>query len=58
MCCAGTNTKELVMEEQLAAFLEFLQTERSYSENTTAAYKNDLGQFVSFLTNNYSTIAS
>ncbi|MCA9937066.1 MAG: tyrosine recombinase [Anaerolineales bacterium] len=46
------------MEEQLAAFLEFLQTERSYSENTTAAYKNDLGQFVSFLTNNYSTIAS
>lgn len=37
------------MEEQLATFLEFLQTERQYSENTTAAYKNDLGQFAAFL---------
>lgn len=37
------------MEEQLATFLELLQAERQYSENTTAAYKNDLGQFMSFL---------
>ncbi|GAB4160361.1 MAG: tyrosine recombinase [Candidatus Promineifilaceae bacterium] len=37
------------MEEQLAIFLELLQAERQYSENTTAAYKNDLGQFMSFL---------
>jgi integrase/recombinase XerD len=37
------------MENQLNAFLKFLQTERNYSENTTAAYRNDLGQFVSWL---------
>lgn len=37
------------MEEQLLAFLKFLQQEYNYSNNTIAAYKNDLGQFVSFL---------
>ncbi len=37
------------MEEQLLAFLEFLQEEYKYSNNTTAAYKNDLGQFSKFL---------
>lgn len=37
------------MEDQLLAFLKFLQQEYNYSNNTIAAYKNDLGQFVSFL---------
>lgn len=37
------------MEEQLLAFLKFLQQEYNYSSNTIAAYKNDLGQFVSYL---------
>lgn len=37
------------MENQLNAFLKFLQTERNYSENTTAAYRNDLGQIVRWL---------
>lgn len=39
------------MEKQLLAFLDFLQTEYKYSNNTTAAYKNDLNQFVKFLFN-------
>jgi len=39
------------MEEQLQAFLEYLQKEFKYSHNTTAAYKNDLTQFVRFLNN-------
>lgn len=37
------------MDEQLLAFLDFLQQEYKYSNNTTAAYKNDLGQFLKFL---------
>lgn len=37
------------MNEQLLAFLDFLQQEYKYSNNTIAAYKNDLGQFLSFL---------
>jgi integrase/recombinase XerD len=39
------------MDEQLLAFLDYLQEEYNYSNNTTAAYKNDLNQFVSFLNN-------
>jgi integrase/recombinase XerD len=39
------------MEKHLLAFLEYLQAEHKYSNNTTAAYKNDLGQFVQFLQN-------
>jgi integrase/recombinase XerD len=39
------------MEEQLRAFLGYLQREFNYSSNTTAAYKNDLSQFVRFLEN-------
>ena len=42
------------MEEQLLAFLKFLQQEYNYSNNTIAAYKNDLGQFVSYLQGNNS----
>jgi integrase/recombinase XerD len=33
------------MKEQISAFLEHLSEEYNYSENTIAAYKNDLGQF-------------
>ncbi|MCL4263781.1 MAG: tyrosine recombinase [Anaerolineae bacterium] len=39
------------MDEQLLAFLDYLQKEYNYSNNTTAAYKNDLNQFVNFLHN-------
>lgn len=39
------------MEQQLLAFLEFLQKEYKYSNNTTAAYRNDLNQFMTFINN-------
>ncbi len=39
------------MEQQLLAFLEYLQTEYKYSNNTTAAYRNDLNQFMRFIQN-------
>ena len=39
------------MEETLLIFLDFLQQEYKYSHNTTAAYKNDLNQFIKFLKN-------
>jgi integrase/recombinase XerD len=37
------------MQEQVEAFLQFLAGEKSYSENTIAAYRNDLTQFVRHL---------
>jgi len=37
------------MEDQLGAFLDFLASERNYSDNTVAAYRNDLSQFMSWL---------
>lgn len=37
------------MENQLLAFLKYLQSEFKYSANTIAAYRNDLNQFLSFL---------
>ncbi len=37
------------MEAQLDAFLSSLRQEHSYSQNTIAAYRNDLGQFHRFL---------
>ena len=47
------------MEEQLLAFLEFLQQEYRYSSNTIAAFRNDLSQFMSFLENGtYSDVDS
>ena len=45
------------MEAQLQAFLEYLQREYNYSNNTTAAYKNDLNQFVKFVKTNYASIS-
>lgn len=41
------------MDEHLLAFLDYLQEEYNYSNNTTAAYKNDLNQFVNFLHNGH-----
>jgi integrase/recombinase XerD len=37
------------MEEHLDSFLRYLSSERGCSENTTAAYRNDLSQFKSFV---------
>ena len=39
------------MEEKVEQFLASLQAERGFSENTIAAYRNDLLQFIPFLTN-------
>lgn len=39
------------MDQQLLAFLQELENKSTYSSNTTAAYKNDLGQFLDFLQN-------
>jgi integrase/recombinase XerD len=36
------------MEAALSAFLDFLSEEQGYSSNTIAAYRNDLGQLLSF----------
>lgn len=37
------------MKEQIFAFLDFLRDEYNYSDNTIAAYKNDLSQFHRYL---------
>lgn len=37
------------MEEQVTTFLTTLQNERQFSTNTTAAYRNDLQQFMTWL---------
>lgn len=37
------------MQDQVNAFLEYLEVERSLSVNTVAAYRNDLGQFLAYL---------
>lgn len=42
------------MREKLDAFLTHLIEEKGYSENTFAAYRNDLSQFVSFLSRHVS----
>jgi integrase/recombinase XerD len=46
------------MEDQLSSFLNFLSKERNYSDNTTAAYRNDLGQFLKWLRATYPNINS
>jgi integrase/recombinase XerD len=38
------------MQEQIRKLLDFLAVEKGYSENTIAAYRNDLSQFAKFLT--------
>jgi integrase/recombinase XerD len=42
---------EEMMELQLERFLEVLSVERGFSDNTIAAYQNDLSQFNAWLTN-------
>ncbi len=37
------------MQDQIDAYLEYLEVERSLSSNTVAAYRNDLGQFLNYL---------
>jgi len=37
------------MDEQLLTFLSYLEQEYQYSENTIAAYRNDLHQFMEYL---------
>lgn len=37
------------MEEQIQQFLEYITVEKGYSNNTLAAYRNDLSQFLAFL---------
>jgi len=38
------------MNERVQQFLDYIVEEKSYSNNTLAAYRNDLSQFVEFLT--------
>ncbi|MFW6075720.1 MAG: tyrosine recombinase [Chloroflexota bacterium] len=40
------------MRDGIEQFLEHLQDDKSFSANTIAAYRNDLGQFASFLNGN------
>jgi len=44
------------MDKQLTAFLEYLKKERGYSDNTIAAYHNDLSQFHKYLHKHYPTL--
>jgi integrase/recombinase XerD len=37
------------MREQIQQFLDYITVEKGYSQNTLAAYRNDLTQFLSFL---------
>jgi integrase/recombinase XerD len=37
------------MKERIQGFLNFLETEKGYAENTIAAYQNDLGQFFQYV---------
>lgn len=46
------------MEENSFAFLEFLRQHHRYSENTVAAYKNDLSQFMKYLQSEHPEIDS
>ncbi len=37
------------MKERIQGFLNFLEAEKGYAENTIAAYQNDLGQFFQYI---------
>jgi integrase/recombinase XerD len=37
------------MQEQVTTFLEYLEVEQGYSQNTVSAYRNDVGQFLEYL---------
>ncbi len=38
-----------MMQEKIQEFLEFITVEKGYSQNTLAAYRNDLSQFAAYL---------
>jgi integrase/recombinase XerD len=38
------------MQNKVEQFLDFLRVEKGYSNNTTAAYRNDLAQFIEYIT--------
>jgi integrase/recombinase XerD len=38
-----------MMEEKIQEFLKFITVEKGYSQNTLAAYRNDLSQFAAYL---------
>lgn len=42
------TSKEKVMKQEIEAFLKHISAEKKFSENTIAAYKNDLYQFAEF----------
>ncbi|OQY21665.1 MAG: hypothetical protein B6I34_06960 [Anaerolineaceae bacterium 4572_32.1] len=42
------------MREQIDTFLKYLLEEKGYSENTLAAYRNDLSQFLAFISRHIS----
>jgi integrase/recombinase XerD len=42
--------KENTVQEQVEQFLRYLRGEENYADNTIAAYRNDLGQFLAFAT--------
>lgn len=46
------------MEEEIFAFLNYLEQQRNYSENTIAAYKNDLTQFMRYLHGEQGTVTN
>ncbi len=46
------------MKEQIFAFLDYLKDEYNYSENTTAAYKNDLSQFYRYFERQHPAVHS
>lgn len=43
-----------IMDATVSGFLKFLEAEKGYSENTVAAYRNDLTQFTRFINANVS----
>jgi len=45
------------MRKQIEEFLESLQEQKGYSTNTIVAYRNDLGQFLQFITDHLGVLA-
>jgi integrase/recombinase XerD len=43
------GVKEKAVQEQIDGFLRYLGDKKGYSDNTIAAYRNDLSQFIAFL---------
>jgi integrase/recombinase XerD len=46
---SGRKVKEKAVQEQVDQFLRYLKEEKGYSDNTIAAYRNDLRLFVTLL---------